>query len=757
MTALANRRRHRRRIAVAVVGAALATGLSVVGVLWTRSEAARRQANAEALRAEASNLLALGQAELERNPTAALAYATKSLELADTEEARRVALRVVQAGPTTFVTPKGGQEETSFVVAFSPDGEWFVQGGHNQAQLVRRDGRASIAVTGERPTRTMSAAYAFGPDSSLLVGNRSGDVRLWSLPAGREVRRLQQDEGPASMFMRGQGFFTSMTIAGREVVRWFPLTGGDSRLVGTMEAAGSKDIDAAGARMAYVPGALFSGRRLYVRSLESWATPPRLVGTHPAGIVDVAFHPDGRHVAAADLSGQVRIWSTDGGSGSPTRILDCPHVIDIVFSPRGRWLAGAGVADVWFAQLWDLRAPASAEPLRFPIPGIYVDGWAFDPSERWLAAANVGMWPVGVPWPRSVGRQDWLADDVVITPDGSTLVALSGGPYGGVRAWSLSPDGPTDGRILPQTPSLNSPNLAVDPKGGRVAVAGGAAGLVLVVPLAGGASREMKGFSVDATIYAVAFSPDGRRLAAAPFESPAAEKVIRVWDLESGASTVAGRLPGAGEADAGGVTTLSFLDDRRVVASSPSTGVLLFDLQGGEATVLSSRPALWLVAGRRTRTVFAVLQQPDEVVRLGLDGGAASTVFSCPRCFSVALDPTETVVAAGELTRAEGIVRIGPASGGEPHLFFGRPGASAQMVAFSPDGRWLASSGEQPGVPLWPVPDVTRTPLHKRSHEEVLATLRSWTNLRAVRDPQSPTGWKLEPGPFPGWAKLPQR
>jgi hypothetical protein len=54
------------------------------------------------------------------------------------------------------------------------------------------------------------------------------------------------------------------------------------------------------------------------------------------------------------------------------------------------------------------------------------------------------------------------------------------------------------------------------------------------------------------------------------------------------------------------------------------------------------------------------------------------------------------------------------------------------------------------------VPDVTRTPVHRRSHEEVLATLRSWTNLRAVKDPQSPAGWKLEPGPFPGWATLPE-
>jgi len=30
------------------------------------------------------------------------------------------------------------------------------------------------------------------------------------------------------------------------------------------------------------------------------------------------------------------------------------------------------------------------------------------------------------------------------------------------------------------------------------------------------------------------------------------------------------------------------------------------------------------------------------------------------------------------------------------------------------------------------------------------------TNLRAVRDEESSTGWTIEIGPFPGWAEVPE-
>jgi hypothetical protein len=37
-----------------------------------------------------------------------------------------------------------------------------------------------------------------------------------------------------------------------------------------------------------------------------------------------------------------------------------------------------------------------------------------------------------------------------------------------------------------------------------------------------------------------------------------------------------------------------------------------------------------------------------------------------------------------------------------------------------------------------------------------MAKLEAMTNVRAVRDEESSTGWKIEVGPFPGWAEVPE-
>jgi WD40 repeat protein len=122
------------------------------------------------------------------------------------------------------------------------------------------------------------------------------------------------------------------------------------------------------------------------------------------------------------------------------------------------------------------------------------------------------------------------------------------------------------------------------------------------------------------------------------------------------------------------------------------------------------------------------------------------------RLRSFAIDATGTILVTGG---QDGVVRVGRVSGDEPHLLYGHTGPLYE-VAVSPDGRRIASCGGDGTIRLWPMPDLTKPPLHTLPHDELLAKLKSLTNLRAVRDPASDTGWKIEIGPFPGWATVPE-
>ena len=519
MAALAERKKRRRRTAVGSVLVALTLGLGVMGVFWN-------QARVHGVRAEAAKLLAMAQLEAEVDPTTALAYVTKSVELDDTQAARFFALRILQSAPAASVVAQASSH-----ACFSPDGEWLAAMQGKEIVLLNQDGREPLTISlGESSSR--ASGLAFGPDGRTLSVFFGDELRLLSVPDGREVRHVKYGEAVGRAMFPGQA-----TKRDGKRLTFFrrPLDGGEQRLIGTLELpefGGGVDFNEE--LMAYG-----IGRKVYLRSPARWDSPPRLLGEHPAEMANVSLSLGGQRLATVDKSGEIRIWDTASTSGRPLRILPAPAARGpagyyTVWYSTARWiisdtlLGGHGVL-----RLWDLAAPTGAEPLvlRSKTPSLELG--VMDPQGRGCSAIAYGsddrrlFWPLPSSRPQVIEWREGEIMSVAFTADGTTLVTA--GFQGDVRAWSLSGKNAEAFRVLAKANRVPS-RIAAAPTRRQIVLASDG-GRVQVIPVDGGEPRELEG--LQSTRRDVAFSPDGRRVAAAPMRGPAKEKRIHVWDLES--------------------------------------------------------------------------------------------------------------------------------------------------------------------------------------------------------------------------------
>ncbi|MGD8440661.1 MAG: WD40 repeat domain-containing protein, partial [Holophagae bacterium] len=762
MTALSNRRRRKRRLAFAAVLLIAVTVGAVTTTLWRRSVAETR-------RAEAGKLLALGVAEIDRYPTAALAYTRASLELADTPEARRFAVKVLWRGPVARILPAqriarqiGLPDKVHFpAIALSGDGRWLaLDSPEGHVLLFPSNGGQPLQL----PPRPQDSprVLGFGSESNLLVTGGPGQVvRLLSLPELEEVRRIELGGGTSGGGMRHGKLLTGTLGAdGGEdpLVRVWPLDGDGAEIARVRDWPAPWALDPTFRWIAYG-----RGNSLFLRRLDASPEPSeRLIGELGGELGDIGFIT-GDQLVSIDEAGEIRLWTL---SDSSYRIVQ-PHDSEFlglaaIDGETGR-LAMHGLYGS--LDLFALHGPPNLEPIRLhrpePHQGI---GAAFQPGGDWLAVTNtfeVAFWPLSGQWMRTFRcERDTIMVVVSFSPDGRRLANFY--DDGGVGLWPLDPEDSASGTLVPD---IGCSQLSFHPNGEELLV-GTMGGEAFLVPVEGGTPRRLDtGWEgrVQCT-GGLAVDPSGRMAAAVPFDmNPSIRdpelRVLRVWDLASGEATTYS-LAHLTDSSWWGYYQLHFAPDGSLVAggngANSAVRLVLPTEEGGKVSAETLHTALDTgldisADGRR-----ALVRGGGEVRLIDLVNGSSRRIDShrsnTQEFDTVAIGPTGEIIATGD---SEGVVRVGPATGEEPHLLLGGHSGVVWSLDISPDGRWIASVGDD-GIRLWPMPDVTRTPLHTLPHHELLARLDELTNLRAVRDPESSTGWTLEIGPFPGWETVPR-
>jgi WD40 repeat protein len=774
------RRKRMRRVAAAGVMIGLSAITAVICV-------SRQQAVGQARRAEAARLVALGRVELDRYPTEALAYVRKSLELADSSEARRFAVEVMSRGPTARLLPVdriarelGTAESRDFIgqVALSPDGRWLatVEMTSRAVHLFPRDGGPVRALPPDFGPDSTVYVLGFGPQGDLLVtGGSNQTVRFWSLPDLRALRAEELGGGDTWGVIRGETLFTFTWMSadnGEVLVRAWPLSTGDPEVLGTLMDPSGIAVDPTGTWLAFGRGRTVRVRRLDVPSPAS----ERVLGGHPEDLFDVTFVGAGDRVASIDRGGEIRIWSLGVSSHAPIRALKGTpppaSAVNFIYGacPKAALLATSGEDSS--AVLWNLERPPYVAPSVFQRPDLSTtNSGTFDPAGRWLVTGNgtdVAFWPLGDPSMSVLsgpagGEGTW---SMAFTPDGRWLVAPSV-PHA-VSWWPLDAESGEVPQFLPDDTFWWS--TRVHPAGTHVLLTNTLSRLV-VAPIRGGPTPDLLEQGWEGQAAVAAFDEPGRRVVGAPLSMTGlpdpADRVLRVWDLDSGEEqafslahlTDSGwkglgwiRVGPDGSVFAGGLGSGWGGVHRLTLPADPGRAVTretLYDTGAGSARFDLSRDGRHLLAWGTRRP--GELNHFDELRLFDLEEGTSrriTTHGSEPFCG--ALDPSGRIVVTGDM---DGVVRVGPSSGEEPHLLYGHTGP-VTALAVSPDGSWIASASND-SVRLWPMPDVTKPPFHALAYEELMARLRALTNLEVVEDETAATGYRPEVGPFPGWETVP--
>ncbi len=487
----------------------------------------------------------------------------------------------------------------------------------------------------------------------------------------------------------------------RTVSRWNVETGQELARHGETPAPSVVTLALAADGKTLYTGALDAAARATLSAWEIGPVPtdagvlslqsqPKETGTIPANKT-LALAPDGKSVAFATEDDNIHLTST-AKNGTIKELEADPGLRSLTFSPDGIFLAAA--SDTSGVTVWNAK---TAKKVSVVGKGTYMSCAAFAPDSDLLATGDfdnhVHLWDIKKQ--AEVATLEGHAQAPVAKPNGIFCVAFSpdgkwlatGAGDATVRLWDVARH--KQAAVL-EGHSDRITALAFSPDSKRL-LTGGADHLLRLWEV--GTGKEVRPApEPGGPITALALHRDGQLLAT--IHTP---NKLRLWDLTTGkASSVLCDTAAA----------LLFLSDGKTLLTGDGDKDLFqsWDLKSGKATAWSEKAPRGIGAALAADAAGKTLVSANPSGRVVTlwdvkQGKIIQTLENNSNVVTLAMSPDgETAAAGGSAT-----IRLWHLADGAPRPeVAGHPGGTTAM-AFSGDGRLLASAGRDRMIRLWEV------------------------------------------------------